>query len=98
MATDPLIARDTVIRQAAFDHVRAMQSRALVLTRENIARGFMFEGRRWPLWNPRGGIFKPREMPFLLSIRTVNARKGGRVWYDDQRRVHQQIFTGRRGR
>jgi hypothetical protein len=31
---------------------------------------------------------------FLLSIRTVVPRKGARVWYDDQRRVHQQIFAG----
>jgi hypothetical protein len=33
-------------------------------------------------------------MPFLLSIRTVFPRKGGRVWYDDRRHVHQQIFAG----
>jgi hypothetical protein len=32
-------------------------------------------------------------MPFLLSIRTVFPRKGGRVWYDDQRHVHGQIFA-----
>jgi putative restriction endonuclease len=43
---------------------------------------------------PQRGIFKPRSMPFLLSIRTVFPRKGGRVWYDDQRHVHQQIFAG----
>jgi hypothetical protein len=71
-----------------------MQSRDLVLSHEDIARGFMLEGRRWPLWNPQRGIFKPREMPFLLSIRTVFPRKGGRVWYDDQRQVHQKIFAG----
>ena len=94
MATDQLIARDAVIRQAAFDHVRALQSRDLTLSHEEIARGFMFEGQRWPLWNPQRGIFKPRGMPFLLSIRTVFPRKGGRIWYDDQRRVHQQIFAG----
>lgn len=94
MATDDLVARDAVIRQAAFDHVRAMQSRDVVLTREDIARGFMFEGQRWPLVNPQRGIFKPRGMPFLLSIQTVLPRKGGRIWYDDQRRVHQQIFAG----
>ena len=94
MATDPLIARDAVIRQAAFDHVRFLQSCDLVLSREDIGKGFMFEGQRWPLWNPQRGIFKSREMPFLLSIRTVFPRKGGRAWYDDQRHVHQQIFAG----
>jgi putative restriction endonuclease len=94
MATDQLIARDAVIRQAAFDHVRALQSRDLVLSHNDIRRGFMFEGERWPLWNPQRGIFKPRELPFLLSIRTVFPRQGGRIWYDDQRRVHQQIYAG----
>ena len=54
----------------------------------------IFKGQRWPLWNPQRGIFKPRGMPFLLSIRTVVPRKGGRIWYDDQRHVHQQIFAG----
>jgi putative restriction endonuclease len=29
-----------------------------------------------------------------MSIRTVVPRRGARVWYDDQRRVHQQIFAG----
>jgi hypothetical protein len=38
-----MIARDAVIRQAAFDQVRALQSRDLVLGHEGIARGFMFE-------------------------------------------------------
>jgi len=33
-------------------------------------------------------------MRFLLSIRTVFPRAGARVWYDDQRKVHQQIFAG----
>jgi putative restriction endonuclease len=94
MATDQLIARDAVFAKPRSDHVRGMQSRDLVLSHEDIARGFMFEGERWPLWNPQRGIFKPRGMPFLLSIRTVFPRKGGRIWYDDQRHVHQQIFAG----
>lgn len=94
MATDPLLAHDAAIRQAAFDHVRALQSRDLVLTHTGIGKGFLFERERWPLWNPQRGIFKPRRMPFLLSIRTVFPRSGGRVWYDDQRQVHRQIFAG----
>jgi putative restriction endonuclease len=94
MAIDQLIARAAVIRQAAFDHIRGLQSRDLILSHEDIARGFIFEGQRWPLWNPPRGIFKPRGMIFLLSIRTVFPRKGGRIWYDDQRHVHQQIFAG----
>ena len=33
-------------------------------------------------------------MRFLLSIKTVYPKPGGRVWYDDQREVHRQIFEG----
>ena len=47
---------------------------------------------RIPLVNPQRGIFKPRQMRFLQSIKTVFPRPGARVWYDDQRQVHRQIF------
>ena len=33
-------------------------------------------------------------MAGLLSIRTVFPRQGGRVWYDDQREAHRQIYEG----
>ena len=33
-------------------------------------------------------------MRFLLSIKTVFPKAGGKVWYDDQREVHRQIFAG----
>jgi putative restriction endonuclease len=33
-------------------------------------------------------------MRFLLSIKTVFPKPGGKVWYDDQREVHHQIFQG----
>jgi putative restriction endonuclease len=32
-------------------------------------------------------------MEHLLSIKTVFPRKGARVWYDDQREVHRQIYA-----
>jgi len=38
--------------------------------------------------------YKPQKMRYLLSIKTVFPRPGGKVWYDDQREVHQQIFEG----
>jgi len=44
--------------------------------------------------NPQRGIFKPREMNWLLSIRTVFPKPGNRVWYDDQRHIHRQIYEG----
>jgi putative restriction endonuclease len=46
------------------------------------------------LINPQRGIFKPREMAWLLSVKTVFPRRGGRVWYDDQREAHRQIYAG----
>ena len=39
-------------------------------------------------------IFKPQQMRFLLSIKTVFPKPGAKVWYDDQREVHRQIFEG----
>ena len=44
--------------------------------------------------NPQRGIFKPKSMRYLLSIKTVIPRPGGLVRYDDQREVHRQIFEG----
>jgi hypothetical protein len=59
MATDQLMARDAIIRQAAFDRIRTLQSRNLVLSHEDIGRGFEFEDQRLPFVNPQRGIFNP---------------------------------------
>lgn len=85
-------AMDTQIRQAAFDHLRRLVTVRGELTSEDIRAGFVFQGTRIPLINPQRGIFKPRQMQYLFSIRTVFPRKGSRVWYDDQREVHRQIY------
>ncbi len=79
---------------AAFDHVRQLSGAHGHLTKKELAPGFVFEGERIPLVNPQRGIFKPRRMRYLLSIRTVFPKPGGRIWYDDQRQVHRQIFDG----
>jgi hypothetical protein len=57
------------------------------------ASGFTCNGERIPLVNPQRGIFKPKQMYYLLSIRTVFAAKGRKVWYDDQTEAHKQIFA-----
>ena len=87
---DPL---DAAMREAAMTE---LERRAVgrSLDAEDLAAGFLFRGQRIPFVNPQRGIFKPRAMRFLLSIRTVYPRTGARVWYDDQRRVHQQIHSG----
>ena len=87
--------RDTLMRMAAFEHVRRLSEVYDHLTAEELKPGFVFEGERIPLVNPQRGIFKPRQMKYLLSIKTVSPRPGARVWYDDQRDVHRQIFEVR---
>lgn len=83
---------DASIRLAAFEHVRKLAETHVHLTSEELKPGFSYLGERIPLINPQRGIFKPQRMRHLLSIRTVFPKPGGKVWYDDQRDVHRQIF------
>jgi putative restriction endonuclease len=86
--------RDTLIRLAALQHVRRLSETHDHLTAKELKPGFEFEGKRIPLANPQKGIFKPKEMRYLLSIKTVFPRPGAKIWYDDQRQVHKQIYGG----
>ena len=79
---------------AAFAQVRRLTAVHDPLTGKDLQAGFLFDGERIPLVNPQRGIFKPKQMRFLLSIKTVFPRPGGKIWYDDQREVHRQIFAG----
>lgn len=83
-----------MIRQAAFATVRRLLEVNGDLTSADLRAGFQFQGERIPFINPQRGIFKPQRMQRLLSIRTVFPRTGARVWYDDQRDVHRQIYQG----
>lgn len=86
--------QDMAIRLAAFDHIRRLTMMRDELSGADLLRGFVFRGMRIPLINPRG-IFKPQQMRFVLSIKTVVPKPGGRVWYDDQRESHRQVFAGK---
>jgi putative restriction endonuclease len=86
--------QDALIRAAAFEHVRRLSAIHDHLTSDHLRAGFAYAGERVPLINPQRGIFKPQRMRFLLSIRTVYPKPGGKVWYDDQRDVLRQIFDG----
>lgn len=88
------VADDLLLRVAAFREVRRLADVNGDLTSKDLALGFQFDGRRIPFVNPRRGIFKPTQMRFVLSIKTVYPRPGARVWYDDQREVHRQIYEG----
>ena len=85
---------DNRMRMAAFERVRALRESHGHLTAQQLGEGFTVDGQRYPMVNPRRGIFKPAQMRFLLSINTVFPKTGNRVWYDDQREVHRQIFDG----
>jgi len=88
-------SHDAQLRQAAFDHVNRLAAlRGGILDSADLASGFEFGANRIPLINPQRGIFKPRQMEHLLSIKTVFPRRGARVWYDDQREAHRQIYSG----
>jgi putative restriction endonuclease len=82
------------LRAAAFAYIRRLNIANDAITSDHLKAGFLWHDQRIPLVNPQRGIFKPRQMQYLLSIRTVFPKTGARVWYDDQRRVHQQIFDG----
>ncbi len=86
--------RDTLLRLRAFEHVRELSEVHDHLTATELKPGFLFDGARIPLINPQRGIFKPQQMRYLLSIKTVFPKPGGKVWYDDQRQVHRQIYEG----
>lgn len=85
---------DSRMRMAAFEHVRRLSDLHDLLTMKELSPGFVFEDERIPFVNPRG-IFKPRKMRYLLSIKTVFPRPGARVWYDDQRVAHRQIYQNK---
>lgn len=86
--------RDSLIRLAAFQHVRRLSETHDHLTAKELDLGFNFQGDRIPLYIPQRGIFKPKQMQYLLSIKTVFPKPGGKIWYDDQRDVHRQIYDG----
>jgi putative restriction endonuclease len=85
---------DTLLRMTAFAHVRRLAEIHDHLTAAELKPGFIYQGQRIPLINPQRGIFKPAQMKYLLSIKTVFPKPGGKVWYDDQRHVHRQIYDG----
>src|SRR3954467_2835375 len=86
-------AADDRSRLAAIGHLQRVAT-ADVVTADDLRAGFLIDGQRIPLINPQRGIFKPAAMRHLLSVRTVFPVSGRKVWYDDQRRVHEQVARG----
>lgn len=84
---------DTRMRMAAVERLTRV-AMAGVVTADDLRSGFMWDQERVPFINPQRGIFKPAAMRHLLSVRTVFPSSGRKVWYDDQRQVHEQIARG----
>ena len=87
-------AIDAKMRMSAFEQVQRLNDLHECLTANHLKAGFYYEGNRIPLVNPQRGIFKPKKMRYLLSIRTVFPAPGKKVWYDDQREIHRRIIEG----
>lgn len=85
---------DFAIRTEAFTHLRRLNQFHDHLTAAILAEGFIVAGETIALMTRARGIFKPRQMKTLLSIRTAMPRPGRKIWYDDQREVHRQIYQG----
>ena len=85
-------AIDAKMRMTAFEQVQRLNNLYEGLTTNGLKAGFNYEGNRIPLVNPQRGIFKPKRMRYLLSIRTVFPAPGKKVWYDDQREIHRRII------
>ena len=83
---------DAQIRAAAFEHVRRLAEFETPLSAASLRKGFQFKGARIHLLSRALGIFKPKEMRTVLSIRTGVPRPGRKIWYDDQINVHRQIY------
>lgn len=64
---------DTLMRIAAFAHVRRLSEVHTRLTANELKPGFDFNGERIPLINPQRGIFKPQQMRFALRFERFKA-------------------------
>jgi putative restriction endonuclease len=86
-------AEDARARMMIAAHMKRVSGGG-TLSSSDLLAGVEVDGERIPVINPQRGIFKPKQLRYLLSIRTVYPKTGARVWYDDQREVHAQIEAG----
>lgn len=80
-ANDP----DATTRAAAFDALRRLVLiHGTILPWQAIDAGFRQNDSKIHLASQAEGIFSPRQMSTLLSIKTVLPRTGRKLWYRDQ--------------
>jgi putative restriction endonuclease len=87
-AADP----DAMIRLAAFDRLRQLRIiHGGPLPWDALKDGFAAGGRPFLFASAAEGIFKPREMSGMLSVKTVVPRADGRIWYQDQKSGDERV-------
>ena len=82
----PDVDPDFAVRLAAIEHVNALSRRYDDLVpRSELARGLLFEGVRYPIFNPQSGIHRPARLrsPAALTIVTAAPRPGRPPPYED---------------
>ena len=84
---------DQRYRGAAFQHLQGMLGGGTTIAREAMAIPFFVGEDRCTLVDAQRGIHKPRHMKYLLSITTVVAARGRRIWYADQTSAHSDIYS-----
>lgn len=86
---------DSTIRMAAFAALDRLLAGRGVLPWAEIDQGFSVSGFSDPIRfaGRASGIFKPKEMTGVLSIRTVMPRPGRKVWYHDQNASRDALFA-----
>lgn len=83
---------DAGIRSAAFAQLRRLSLvHGGALPWAAIDAGFVASGQVLRFASAAEGIFKPKEMSGLLSIKTVVPKPKGRVWYADQMHPDEQV-------
>jgi len=84
--------QDEAIRLAAFEHIGRLRDTHAYLSGADLNEGFVFQGERIPFVNRQRGIFKPRQLKYLLSIRTVFPRQRRYALRMVKQRLHQASF------
>ena len=75
---------DWQIRSKAIAWVQDLHKRSGTIAWGQLKDGFPFHGERIHLATRARGVFRPRQMKTLLSIKTVVPKPGRTAWYDDQ--------------
>lgn len=87
MLPSQILDRDWRLRLAAFTRLaelREANGGVDVVSSAELLEGFVFEGERVRLYDPRRGIWKPRQASVALSVVTTPAVPGRPAPYDDQ--------------